>query len=202
MENSLILFVKAPVPGNVKTRLVPPLTRDEAAELYRGWVKDLCRTVLTLKGVSLRIAYEPHPLFPDVSWTGQTEIPFFAQTGDDLGQKMRRAFEIAFKSGAQRAVIIGSDSPGLPASLIEDSFRALGSNRLVLGPAQDGGYYLIGFQGRAVPEVFDNVAWSTSQVLGQTLENAKKCNLSLQILPEYFDVDLPEDLTKISRGKP
>jgi hypothetical protein len=115
----------------------------------------------------------------------------FAQEGKDLGEKMRRAIHDRFVEGYKRVVIIGSDSPSLPVSYIE---QALSSDKdMVLGPSIDGGYYLIGMREKVV-EIFDGVAWGTEKVLSETYERLVKNGAALEILPVWYDIDSPEDL--------
>lgn len=195
-KEKLILFVKAPVPGRVKTRLAPTLTYEKAAELYRSWSREIFKRVRDSSFLSIEIAYEPHPDFPTPEWlNGEGDsTDFFLQNGAHLGEKLLNAFGRAFENGTERAVIIGSDSPGLPVDYIKDAFVALEKYDLVLGPTKDGGYYLVGLKNKADPALFKNIAWSSSKVLFQTMEAAKALNFKLRLLPEYFDVDVADDL--------
>ena len=118
-------------------------------------------------------------------------MKIFQQQGSDLGEKMRSAFADRFKEGYDKVVIIGSDSPSLPGCYIDKAFAT--SKDLVLGPSADGGYYLIAMS-RKVFEVFGGVAWGTEKVLEETLKKVEDANISLELLPVWYDVDLPEDL--------
>ena len=199
---SLIIFVKAPVPGKVKTRLVPPLTYEEASLLYRTWAADICDRARSLKSISLLVAYDPHPDYPTPDWLGfrGEALSFFQQRGENLGERILHAFSYAFKRGAERALVIGTDSPGLPIPYIDDAFDSLMGSDLVLGPTPDGGCYLIGARRNPAPALFQNVLWSTRQVFLKIIENAAKLNLSVCALPEYFDVDRPEDLLRLQNS--
>ena len=198
-REKLIIFAKAPVAGQVKTRLVPPLTPEEACRLYRSWAVDTYAAALFLGGVAPEVAYQAHPDFPNPDWMaqGRGQVPFFYQAAGDLGAKLADAFDRAFKPRCERAAAIGTDSPGLPAEYIREGFERLKDHDLVLGPAQDGGYYLIGLRQKAVPELFEGISWSTPDVLAGTMKAAENLGLSVWLLPEYFDVDRPEDLKKI-----
>lgn len=190
----LMIFVKAPVPGHVKTRLCPPLSLEEAAALYRAFVQD---TVERLSGSdwTLEIAYKPIKPLENLSWL-DPEIPFFQQEGFDLGARLAHAFEKAFSSGARQVVAIGSDSPELFPSLLEKAFEGLNSTNAVLGPTHDGGYYLIGLS-RPCPEIFSGIPWSTAKVYRETLEKISRLRLSWRELPKFRDVDTPEDLKSL-----
>ena len=209
-HEKLIIFVKAPVAGKVKTRLAPPLTLEQACELYRSWAQDTYETGRLLNNVHLEIAYDAHVDFPTPNWLSREsrDISFFRQRGKSLGERLIHAFKQAFQNGAERVVIIGSDSPGLPISYILEAFESLRNNNFVIGPTEDGGFYLIGFHNKVVPEVFRNVEWSTSNVFSMTMQNTRNIYLSTHILPGYFDIDRPEDLLRLEarslrmRGRP
>lgn len=198
-KQMLVIFVKAPLPGDVKTRLIPMLNPVEAAELYQCFVKDTVRSMRTLKGVDVHIAYQPHAKAPDPSWTG-FPLPHFRQEGQSLGERLYRAAAQAFQEKARRVIIIGSDSPTLPARYVEQAFQMLGESDVVLGPATDGGYYLVGMS-RLCPGLFDQVSWSTEQVFEQSFANARKHGYSLRTLPTYFDIDTIQDLESFWRSR-
>lgn len=204
MKKSLAIFVKEPLPGKVKTRLCPEVDAKEAAALYRGWAREAFRTAAGLESVNLYVAYEPlsWERSPDWLWEGCAAAPYFFQSGEDLGEKMRNAFVKLFERGAESAVLIGSDSPGLPRGHIELGFRALESRDLALGPTSDGGYYLIGLNFRCPDTLFSGVLWSTGSVFERTLENAARLGLKTEKLPEYFDIDRPEDLRRFQGTAP
>jgi len=200
MENEeLIIFVKAPVAGKVKTRLVPPLTYEQACKLYRSWAQDTYETFCLLNDIHLEIAYDAHVDFPTPNWLSREsrDVSFFRQRGKNLSERLIHAFTQAFQNGAERVIIIGSDSPGLPIKYILEAFESLRNNNIVIGPTEDGGFYLIGFKNKVVPEVFINVEWSTSNVFSMTMQNAININLSTHVLPRYFDIDRPEDLLRL-----
>lgn len=199
MKQTLIIFVKAPVSGKVKTRLAPSHSPEDAARLYQSWAREAFEKAGTLEGVQVKVAYDPHPKIPTPDWLTGGKAEYFLQEGSGLGEKMDRAFEISFQSGADRVVLIGSDSPGLPPAFIRKGFQALNENDLVLGPALDGGYYLIGLKAEANPDLFKGVSWSTAKVLEQTRANAERLGLKTHLLPEYFDVDRPEDWDRLRK---
>ena len=192
----IIIFVKAPVPGKVKTRLVPALSYENAAELYRAWAREVFLLASRLKDTYVEIAYDRHPQFPTPDWlcNGGKHPDYFLQSHGILGHRLTYAFSRAFTNGARQAMILGSDSPGLPLNYLLKAFDYLKCHDLVLGPSYDGGYYLIGLRGSLRPELFQNISWSSSQVLSQTLNAVNQIGLSHALLPKYFDIDTFQDL--------
>ncbi|MBV9079737.1 MAG: TIGR04282 family arsenosugar biosynthesis glycosyltransferase [Elusimicrobia bacterium] len=199
-KRALIVFAKAPMPGEVKTRLIPHLTAEEAAGLYRCFVIDLLSRFSQKSAPSkLIVAYQPNSKAADLSWVGLKQQPdFFKQEGRSLGERLIHAFGTAFGRGCREVVIIGSDSPDLPGSYIEQAFSALADADVVLGPALDGGYYLIGLS-RPCMKLFDDVAWSTDQVFERTAQNAQALGYRLRVLPSHYDIDTIEDVAKLNR---
>lgn len=201
--NTLILFVKNPQPGTVKTRLTPWLTPEEAAALYRAFILDTL--VLSDQPGSFRrmIAFAPgEGLAALKTFITTPDIVFFPQTGATLGDRMRTAIEKAFSDGARRVAIIGSDSPILPSGYLTDAFDALLQKDIVIGPATDGGYYLIGAvqNHRTVeqlPHLFSDIPWSTNAVYDRTVSALQKNGLSYAALPAWADVDEPADILRL-----
>ena len=194
-QPTLLIFVKAPVPGHVKTRLCPPLTPVEAAELYQAFAADtvaMARRLMRTKRMACRVAYDPHPAAPTPAWLDPT-LPWDRQRGRQLGQRLIHAGASAFADGADPLVIIGSDTPDLPATRVLRAFDALRTHELVLGPSADGGYYLIGLQ-RPVPALFRGIDWSTERVLAQTLERARSLPLRVALLKPHRDLDAWSDV--------
>ena len=191
---ALIVFAKAPVPGQVKTRLCPPLTPDEAASLHGSLVLDLLERCQSLKGCDRILAGAPtpeHPFFGAMKT--RFKIPVWDQVGHDLGARMAHAFQSSLGSPYHAVLIVGTDIPGLTASLISTAFRSLQHHDIVLGPTVDGGYYLIGLRS-PIPELFENIPWSTDTVFSLTQEKITALGLSLKILPMLRDLDAVEDL--------
>jgi rSAM/selenodomain-associated transferase 1 len=195
LKRTLIIFVKSPIPGDVKTRLIPHLTGIEAADLYKCFVADTLKKVTQISPcMRTQVAYQPHSKASDLSWLGLKNPPeIFKQDGRSLGERLIHAFGQAFGRGARQIVIIGSDSPNLPKCYIEQAFTALEEADVVLGPAHDGGYYLIGLS-RPCLKLFDDVSWSTDQVFERTAQNAQNLGYSLKVLPFHYDIDTIEDL--------
>jgi rSAM/selenodomain-associated transferase 1 len=194
-KRELIVFVKAPLPGDVKTRLIPQFTSIEAADLYRCFVADILSSTAQLGGVcKTMVAYQSHPKAADLSWLGGKARPdFFRQEGRSLGERLIHAFGTAFGRGARQIVLIGSDSPNLPPQYIEQAFQALSGADVVLGPANGGGYYLVGLS-RPCLHLFDDVIWSSDQVFERTCRNATSQGYTLRVLPSHYGVDTMQDL--------
>jgi len=189
---ALILFAKDPVAGQVKTRLSSLLDNSTTLSLYHHFLRDSIEKICSVAGVDrfIGIASDPQTgYFEDVSQRHPVQL--FVQEGDSLGERMRRAFENRFKEGYERVVIIGADSPTLPTAYIEQALQS--QKEVVIGPSTDGGYYLIGMQGK-VTDVFESVSWGTDQVLSETLNVLKDQRAEAELLPVWYDVDLPEDL--------
>jgi uncharacterized protein len=193
-DSCVIIFVKYPVPGQVKTRLAKSIGDEAAAGFYKCCVED---TIAGLKDKRspIHICFDPQhtkELFSD--WLGK-RFNYFPQRGKDLGDKMKCAFEDVFRGSFNRAVVIGSDSPDLPAEFIEQAISALRRTTSVIGPSSDGGYYLIGFnKDDFLPQVFDEISWSTDAVLRQTIDILNRHNRTFSLLPEWHDIDTIEDV--------
>lgn len=189
------LFAKPVVPGLVKTRLVPPLTHDGAARLYAGFLADLADTLNG--GPWDWTVFSTEPGGQRATWPVNAPLParLHPQSGADLGERMHRAFEALLHGGAapSGALIVGSDHPTLSRRTLVDACAALTGADLVLGPAEDGGYTLIGLREPAA-ELFTGIAWSTASVLAATLERADTLGMTVALLPPEADVDTPEDL--------
>jgi rSAM/selenodomain-associated transferase 1 len=191
----LVVVAKAPVPGRVKTRLVPHLTPEEAAGLYRCFLQDRITTIQTLQDVELAIAYTPvDAMAAFVPFSGNG-LGLFPQKGRDLGERLNNIFVEKLSEGFNAVSIIDSDSPDLPVSAIRESFERLMSDQtdVVFGPCDDGGYYLVGMR-RPHPELFFDIPWSTEAVLANTLERARGLGVRTDLLPMWNDLDTIEDL--------
>ncbi len=198
-DAALIIFAKAPIPGHVKTRLCPPLTEDEAATLHGSFVLDTLERARTA-AVKLKL-----PMDRFVACSPSSALVFFKimeerqgvqlidQEGEDLGARMSRAFETMFAQGYQRVLIVGTDVPTLPPDHYRQALQHLQQHDLVLGPAVDGGYYLIGLR-KAAPALFADIPWSSDRVLALTHERAERAGLSRMELPPWRDVDTIDDL--------
>lgn len=193
--SAIIVFAKAPVAGQVKTRLCPPLTPDEAASLHGSLVLDILERCQLLKGYDLILAGTPSPHHPFFrAMEARFKIPVWDQQGEDLGARMAGAFKQALDEGRYRSVVvIGTDIPGIHGPLLTSALKGLQDHDVVLGPTVDGGYYLIGLRS-PVPELFEKMPWSTDQVYACTKQKVQELGLSLRVLPTLRDVDTVEDL--------
>lgn len=189
---AILLFVRAPEAGRVKTRLAAEIGAEAALRVYRRLAEHAVAEARALD-VALRIHVTPANAIATVrGWLGGGAV-YLPQSEDDLGGRMRTAFAEAFAAGHGRVVIIGSDLPGLSADALRRAFAALDSHRAVLGPARDGGYWLLGMR-EMVPGVFDGIAWSTSEVLAATLERLRAAGCEPALLETLGDVDRAADL--------
>lgn len=192
LENVLIIFVKYPKPGSVKTRLAKQIGKENAALLYRLFVKTILSATED-KGFARLIFYAPRGKRNEIKdWIGPDSI-IYPQMGDGLGERLSNAFRLAFKKGAKRVVVIGSDSPAIDRKVIRRAFRELEKKDCVIGPALDGGYYLLGLSSFC-EELFCGIDWSTEKVFQQTLDKIGNSKMKVSILEENFDVDEVEDL--------
>jgi len=193
-QEVILFFIKEPLKGQVKSRLAAVLGESIAVDLYRNFVLDTLGTIVqTAK--PYRICVHPPDAIPAVAaWLGH-QHQFMPQEGRDLGERMERAFEQIFADGYDRAILIGSDIPDLPSTLFSETFDALKESDAVIGPASDGGYYLIGFRKEAfVAEVFHDMPWSTSVVQEQTRRIFRQTGHNVHYLPLWSDVDTVDDL--------
>ncbi|MCG6137382.1 MAG: TIGR04282 family arsenosugar biosynthesis glycosyltransferase [Nostoc sp. LLA-1] len=194
-KQHLIVFTRYPEAGKTKTRLIPALGDVGAANLQRQMTEHTIFQVQELQkrtDISWEVRFAGGNLQLMQDWLG-TDSVYQPQGEGDLGDRMARSLVHAFQSGAAQVVIIGIDCPGVNPQILTQAFEKLNTCDLVLGPAIDGGYYLVGLC-RLIPELFANINWGTSQVLQQTVEIADKLKISLMYLPALADVDLPEDL--------
>jgi len=186
----LLVFLKAPRPGAVKTRLAATLGAAEACAAYQRLVGTLLRQLASLENVDL--CFAPDDAGPEIKPWAQPEWRLTAQGSGDLGCRLNRAFRRAFEDGSHRVVIIGSDCPEAGTNDVHAAWNALLSHDVVLGPATDGGYWLIGLRARR-PDLFESVPWSTDGVLRETLERCRDAGLTTHLLRELSDVDTEAD---------
>jgi hypothetical protein len=201
-KNCVLSFVKYPFPGRVKTRLARQLGANAAADLYRNFVTDILATLKSMD-VNIKIAFAPFDSKNKFQqWLGK-KYSYIPQIGRDLGQRMKNAFLQTFSGGFNSVIVIGSDSPDLPAEYLELAFYALDTNDVVIGPSSDGGYYLIGFTRETfLPEAFERISWSSDNVFVQTINILKQHRQSLFLLPQWYDVDTLANLkTLVQRNK-
>lgn len=191
---ALIVFVKAPVAGKIKTRLQPYLAPAKILELYKSFVTATISKCARLKGIDEFLGC--YPAKDNDFFRGLAEaykIKCFNQRGKNLGERCINAFKDYLKKGYTKVVIIGSDSPTIPTEYIKKAFFELKKNDFVLGPCCDGGYYLVGAK-KAMPQIFHNIPWGTDKVLNKTLGKLNSLNIRFSLLPFWYDIDTIEDL--------
>ena len=193
----VLLFIKAPMQGRVKSRLADAIGEEAALDLYRSFILDTI-DMLERTGCEFRIFCHPPEAVAEVSlWLRAS--PVVPQEGDDLGARMENAFRRVFSEGWSRAVLIGSDIPDLPESVIPEAFTLIMKHKVVLGPAADGGYYLIGFDREAfLPAPFSGISWSTADVFARTRDVLQAAGLRVPLLREWRDVDSFDDLQALA----
>jgi hypothetical protein len=194
-RKALLIFTRFPEAGTTKTRLIPTLGPQGAAALQRqmtGHIVDMATALGRREGLTLEIHFQGGDPQAMVQWLGPQT--FKRQAAGSIGQRMEQAFAHAFASGLGPVVLIGSDCPALSPDLLSQAFLALTERDLVLGPALDGGYYLIGLN-EPRPWLFDDIAWGTAAVLTQTLAKAHSLNVSQ--LTALHDIDRPQDLAHL-----
>ncbi len=204
IQNALLVFAKKPEPGKVKTRLTPPLSPQDASELYSCFLKDSFSQYAHLAQKNdwqIFICYTPSnagPFFEqlwselDLSHTAK----FIPQEEGDLGQRMEKAMR-RLTDDKYRTVIIGTDHPTLPDRYIENAFAELSHVDAVVGPSEDGGYYALGLDS-VHPAIFENIAWSTDTVYQRTIANLESAHYSWHGLPVWYDVDDVSSFLRLS----
>ena len=189
----IAVMAKASIPGRTKTRLVPPLTFEEAAQCNTAFLRDIADNILaasTLESIAGHMAFGPPQSKPFFQAHLPREIGLIEAWYPNFGDCLYRAITRLLEHGHRSAVVLNSDSPTLPTSLLVETAQALDrpGDRAVLGPANDGGYYLLGLKA-AHRRLFQDIAWSTEHVARQTLDRAAELGLPVHVLPEWYDVD-------------
>jgi len=197
-HSAVAIMAKAPQPGQVKTRLCPPLSHREAAQLYQCFLRDKIAQVSALPRAAPVVSYSPNEsesVFKDLTPPHVVLIP---QHGDDLGARILFTFDQLFRQGYTQVIVIDSDTPTLPTAYLEQALRLIAAhqNDVVLGPTEDGGYYLIGLR-QSHRELFERMPWSTSQVFPETRRRSEQSGLTVACTGCWYDVDTPEDLARL-----
>ena len=204
-DSNLLIFCKYPLAGKAKTRLIPALGAEIAAQLHRRLAETAINMARSWKQISsekmnrITVHYTGAGEKDFCSWIG-ADLDYQEQPAGDLGQRMCTAFESAFAGGIEHVIGIGTDVPTLTAAILKQADKNLEDHDLVLGPAADGGYYLIGMNSLH-PELFANIEWGTERVYGQTLAICTRLDFKIAELPVLHDIDRPEDL-KLLRNDP
>jgi hypothetical protein len=202
---AIIVMAKAPRAGEAKTRLAPPLTREEAACLAACFFADTVALVLGI-GAAVVVAFSPadgraqleESLCAALGGEGPGRALWLEQRGEGLGMRLEGVAERAFGDGFGPLLFVGADSPTLPPAFIAAALEGLAGARadVALGPTEDGGYYAVGVR-RPAPGLFDSIEWSTPRAYAQTARNAARLNMRLLELPPWYDVDTPADLARL-----
>jgi rSAM/selenodomain-associated transferase 1 len=203
LKEALVVIAKAPREGEVKTRLSGALSPPEARRLYVAFLSDTFALMEDVReereNLGLALCYTPEgeeAAFEDVEREGSLMIP---QRGENLGERLTNCFADLFDLGFESVVVIGADSPTLPGEYVFDAFECFETDDdVVVGPAEDGGYYLVGMR-KLHRRIFEDIPWGAAGVLDATIERAREAELNLVLLPEWRDVDTPEDFERLKR---
>lgn len=197
--NALAIMAKAPVAGTVKSRLVPPLTLEQAAEFYRALLVDQLEHLSDMAGAARYLFFAPADAEAVLRPLAGASYAYLPQGDGDLGARMAQVFDELWQRGHGNIVLIGSDLPALPLDYLDAAFARLasGESRVVLGPSQDGGYYLVGMN-QPTPEIFAGMSWSHERVLADTLARLAGLGVAYSLLPTWFDLDLAEDFHRLA----
>jgi len=195
----LLIFIKYPFPGTVKTRLSPELTPEQGAAFYRALAEEIVRVNASGAGYESIVCFSPENALREVrSWLGP-DVRLWSQLGNDLGERQFHAIRRALEVGYSKAALIGSDCPTMAPGDIEAAFASLSENDVVVGPCEDGGYYLIGATS-PIESIFEGISWGTEHVLSQTLDKARQAGLTLGLLGPKYDIDSYSDLERYYRS--
>ncbi len=188
-------MTRYPEPGRCKKRLAKHIGAEDAAEIHRRLAErtlEVCRAFRKESGAELVVLYSGGSRFLMENWLGKN-TRLLRQKGAHLGERMKQGFDWAFYRGAKRVVLVGTDCPELSKDVLLEGFSLLSQCDLVLGPARDGGYYLIGL-GRPCSALFENISWGSSKVLDETIQKARAVGLSTRFTRALSDLDTVEDL--------
>jgi hypothetical protein len=198
MKNTLrpgiFVMMKYPEVGRVKARLAQSIGEEAAASLYRAFIQDTLTTVQSLD-IPFHIAvYPPESHGQFVQWLGPS-YQFFHQQGMNLGKRLQNGFATMFMNEYQQVIALASDSPDLPIEILQTAVSSLQTNKVVIGPATDGGYYLIGFSNDFfIPDAFEEISWSTETVFQETLSRIESVTHQVHVLPQWADIDTKSEL--------
>ena len=191
--NTLIIFLKYPEPGKVKTRLAKDLGEEQAASLYSIMVKTILKNVPS-DSYNTVIYYDPPDKKEEVkTWIGEVKVRYSPQVGNTLGDRITNAFKREFADGSGKAAIIGTDCVDVTTDIINQTMELLDGYDVVIGPAQDGGYYLLGLR-QFYPYIFEDIEWSTNRVLDQTIGKITGHKLKYSLLKTLKDIDTVDNL--------
>lgn len=196
-DTALIIFIKNPVKGKVKTRLAETMGDDEALRIYHQLLK--ITQAQTRQCNCMRYLFYSDVINHNDDWESKHYLKH-VQLGDNLGERMQHAFEFVFKLGHSKAVIIGSDCPTLKTSTLNQALLMLNDNDVVIGPSEDGGYYLLGMNG-LIPELFEKMPWSQPHLFKQSIALLERMEIAFYLLPTLNDIDTEVDWEDYRRQK-
>ena len=192
----VLIFAKYPQPGAVKTRMVPPLTFEQAATLHRLSLQVICEIVLDKAHLHATLVVTPDETADSFGRViERNDVAYRPQGEGDLGTRLRRAVSRVFDDGGRDVILLGADTPTLPLSYLQDAISALRRHDVVMGPCDDGGYYLLGLHGSHTA-LFEQIDWGGSLVASQTRARADAAELNLAELPPWYDLDRFENLVR------
>jgi rSAM/selenodomain-associated transferase 1 len=197
IKKTVLVFIKSPDEEKVKSRLASVIGEEKAIILYKSFILDIIETIQR-GNYPLKIYFHP-PDSGDAlkSWMGNN-CDYLPQRGDDLGERMKNAFIQSFSEGLEKVLLIGSDIPDLKLTVVNEAFESLNDHDAVIGPASDGGYYLIGFKKSTfLPDIFNGIPWGGDSVFLKTMEVFNRTGWVVHILPEWRDVDTMDDLRSL-----
>jgi rSAM/selenodomain-associated transferase 1 len=199
-DRCLLFFLKSPEKGKVKSRLARVIGDDSTVNLYKNLVTQMLSTLKRGTFPFYICFYPRNAEKPIKDWLGR-EHRYIPQNGEDLGERMKNGFIGAFADGFKRVLLIGSDIPDLPLEFLEEAFASLEEEEAVIGPAYDGGYYLIGFKDKTFSaQVFEGMAWGTNTVFQDTMKVLKESRKRVHTLEPLRDIDTIEDLRHLGIG--
>ena len=198
-DSALVILTKAPEAGQSKTRLVPPLSFDEAADLARALFIDQLQNLSHFTGARLFVAFTPSHAANFFTALVPSQVSCFCQVGESLGDRMRHAFEHLFAGGFGRVVLIGGDLPVLPQAILADAFASLAGEGgcVILGPSRDGGYYLVGMN-EVLPDIFSGIGWGGGDVLAMTVKKLVTLKKKYKLMCLWYDIDTIGDLRRFA----
>ncbi|HYQ89024.1 MAG TPA: TIGR04282 family arsenosugar biosynthesis glycosyltransferase [Candidatus Binatia bacterium] len=194
-DAAIALFAKAPLAGRVKTRLVPPLTHEDAARVARASLEDTARFIVPEVAAPWTLFLDGEADAAMQGLAEETGLSILPQEGPELGARLKAAFRALRERGARRVLAIGSDSPTLDPVRIQEGIESLGVCDMALGPSEDGGYYLIGTSG-SHESIFDGIPWGSASAAAVTLERARAAGLEVRLLAPWYDLDDPASLRR------
>ena len=187
-DAAIALFAKAPEAGRVKTRLVPPLTMEEAARVARASLEDTARHIVPEVPAAWTLFLDGAADEATRVLAREAGMEVRAQEGPELGSRLKAAFRAMRARGARRVLAVGSDSPTLDPARIHEAIESLAVCELTLGPTEDGGYYLIGTSGEE-ESIFDGIPWGSASAAATTLDRARASGLAVRLLQPWYDLD-------------